>query len=250
MAVELHLPDLPEVPLSLGPAAGGSGNPAPRRQPWALRVRDAVSAYLPLLLMALLALGTWWLVKSTPMLPPPPAKTELRRDPDYTMTQFAIERFDKTGRLRIRVEGAVLRHYPDTDRHEIDDARIRALSPDGQVTVATAHRALANGDLSELQLMGSAQVDASGPGRSPLQLRSEFLHAFLVTERISTHLPVHVKDGSTDLQANGLDYDHGQRRLDLKGPLRARLVSPAATPAAAAGIRSLAPASVVVPVKG
>lgn len=228
MAVELHLPDLPEVPLSLG-TAGSSA--VPRRQPWALRVRDAVSAYLPLLLMALLALGTWWLVKSTPTLPPPPAKTEVRRDPDYTMTQFAIERFDKTGRLRIRVEGAVLRHYPDTDRHEIDEARIRALSPDGQVTVATARRALANGDLSELQLIGGAQVDASSPGRTPLQLRSEFLHAFLVTERISTHLPVQVKDGSTDLQANGLDYDHGQRRLDLKGPLRARLVSP---PAAAA----------------
>ena len=135
MAVELHLPDLPEVPISLGPTPG----PTPaerRRQPWHLRLRDALSTYLPLLLMALLALGTWWLVKNTPPAPVAAVSTEVRRDPDYTMTQFAIERFDSTGRLRVRVEGDQLRHYPDTDRYEIDIARIRAISPEGQVTLA------------------------------------------------------------------------------------------------------------------
>ena len=46
----------------LAPAA-----PRPRRSdtprlPWHLRLVETVSAYLPLLLMALLALATWWLV--------------------------------------------------------------------------------------------------------------------------------------------------------------------------------------------
>ena len=55
MAVELHLPDLPEIPLSLGPPHP----PGPRaRVPWHVRVQDVLSAYLPLLLMLLLALGT------------------------------------------------------------------------------------------------------------------------------------------------------------------------------------------------
>ena len=69
MAVELHLPDLPEVPLSLGPA-GPPPAPVARALPWHLRLRDLLSAYLPLLLMALLALSTWWLVKNTPTLAP------------------------------------------------------------------------------------------------------------------------------------------------------------------------------------
>ena len=229
MAVELHLPDLPEVPISLGPT------PMPaerRRQPWHLRVRDALSSYLPLLLMALLALGTWWLVKNTPPAPVAAVATEVRRDPDYTMTQFAIERFDRSGRLRVRIDGDRLQHFPDTDRYEIDEARIRSLSPDGQVTLAVARRALANGDVSEVQLLGGAQVTSHGPTGPPVEIRSEFLHAFLVTERVQTHLPVQVNDGTNDLWAGGLEYDHGRRLLELKGRVRALL---------APGGRGLAP---------
>lgn len=226
MAVELHLPDLPEVPLSLGPTPGPPtpGGPNTRRgRPWHLRLRDALSTYLPLLLMALLALGTWWLVKNTPTTPAPTAATEVRRDPDYTMTQFAIERFDRNGQLRVRIDGDRLQHFPDTDRYEIDQARIRSRSPDGQVTLAVAQRALANGDISEVQLVGGAQVTNRGPDGSTLEIRSEFLHAFLVTERVQTHLPVQVNDGVNDLRAGGLAYDHGRRLLELKGHVRALL---------------------------
>ncbi len=41
MAVELHLPDLPEVPLSVGPPPGTPPRP---RMPWHLRLRDALSS--------------------------------------------------------------------------------------------------------------------------------------------------------------------------------------------------------------
>jgi lipopolysaccharide export system protein LptC len=51
------------------------------------------------------------------------------------------------------------------------------------VTVAVAERALANGDVSEVQLLGGAKVTHQGPQGLPLEIRSEFLHAFLVTER-------------------------------------------------------------------
>ena len=227
MAVELHLPDLPEVPLSLGPAPA---EPLRRRQPWHLRLRDALSTYLPLLLMALLALGTWWLVKNTPSVPVVPASTDVRRDPDYTMSQFAIERFDRNGQLRVRVDGEQLRHFPDTDRYEIDQARIRSLAPDGQVTVAVAQRALANGDVSEVQLLGGAQVTSQALKGLPLEIRSEFLQAFLVTQRVQTHLPVRVDDGVNELRADGLTYDHGRRLLELKGRVRALLAPGRAQP--------------------
>lgn len=227
MAVELHLPDLPEVPLSLGP-----GGPQPstvvRALPWHLRLRDLLSAYLPLLLMALLALSTWWLVKHTPTVAPAPASTEVRRDPDYLMNEFAIERFDRSGRLRVRVDGERLRHFPDTDRYEIDRARIRAISPDGQVTVAVADRALANGDISEVQLHGGARVVSTPAQGEALEMRSEFLHAYLVTERVLTHLPVIVTTGPNELRADGLTYDHGRRLLELKGRQRALFSAPTA----------------------
>jgi lipopolysaccharide export system protein LptC len=225
LSVELHLPDLPEVPISLGPPAGV----APRaRMPWHLRLRDTLSSYLPLLLMALLALATWWLVKNSPRLAVPAVERPVSSEPDYTMTQFSLERFDASGRLKVRIEGERLRHFPDTDRVEIDQARIQAFTQDGRVTLATAARALGNGDGSELQLMGGAEVTAQDATGQPLVMRGEFLHAFLVTERVRSHLPVLVSQGGTVLQASAMDYDNAVRRLELKGPIRAVLAPRAA----------------------
>jgi lipopolysaccharide export system protein LptC len=220
MSVELHLPDLPEVPLSLGPARGAAPRP---RMAWHLRLRDVLSAYLPLLLMALLALASWWLVKNSPRPIAPADERPVSSEPDYTMSGFALERFAADGSLRLRIEGAHLRHYPATDRIEIDDARIHAVAEDGRITRAHARQAVGNGDGSELQLMGGAEVTSEARDGQPLLMRSEFLHAFLVTERVRSHLPVLVRLGQNEWRAGGLDYDHAGRRLDLAGPMRAEL---------------------------
>ena len=231
MTVELHLPDLPEVPIALGYPLGPAREPGLRQPvPWLLRLRDALSAYLPLLLMTALALFTWWLVKNTPVTPDQPGEAVVRHDPDYTMTQFALERFDATGRLKVRVQGRQMRHYPDVDRIEADDVQIRAIAPDGRVTLASARHALSNGDGSELQLFGQARVTSSDASGQPLTMEGEFLHVFLVSEKVRSPLPVQVTLGDAVLTAAGLDYDHGARRLDLKGPMRA-LIPPHGAPA-------------------
>ncbi len=220
MSVELHLPDLPEVPISLGPARLGAVRPA---LAWHQRLREAVASYLPLLVMALLALATWWLLKNSPR-PSSVAEAPVASSaPDYTMRQFAIERFDAAGRLSLRIEGARLQHFPAADRLDIEGATIRAIAPDGRVTTAMARRALANGDGSEVQLLGRAEVRSVDAGGQSLVMRGEFLDLFLVTERVETHLPVVVQFGGTELHAAGLLYDNAARRLDLQGPMRAEL---------------------------
>ncbi|MBL0086707.1 MAG: LPS export ABC transporter periplasmic protein LptC [Ideonella sp.] len=218
-APELHLPDLPEVPVSLGPL--GLGAVAQRHPvPWSARWRDALSSYLPLLLMALLATGTWWLVKHTPGIEGPSAIKPLRTDPDYTMRGFNLTRFAPDGRFAVRIEGDMLRHYPDTDRLEIDGVRIESVSPDGRITRASAKRALANGDVSEVQLLGEAKVVSQVSPTDTIELEGEFLHAFVRFERLRSHLPVVVRRAGSVTRAGGLDYDHLQSMLRLDGPVR------------------------------
>lgn len=219
MSVELHLPDLPEVPISVGAPVGARRDPV-HAMPWHLRLRRLLAGWLPLLLMALLALATWWLVENSPRPPGPVVERPVSADPDYTMSRFALERFDAGGRLKLRIEGAEMRHYPADDRFEVDAAQIRAIAPDGRVTLAQARRAVGSGDGSELQLLGGAQVTSTDAAGTPLVMRGEFLHAFLVTEQVRSHLPVLVQMGATELRAAGLSYDHPARRLDLKGPMR------------------------------
>ena len=196
---------------------------------WPRRAVEALFAYLPIVLMALLALATWWLVKNTPVPGPELAPAPPRHEPDYTMSEFLVQRFAADGALRVQIEGAQMRHYPDTDTLEIEHPRIVSYAPDGRQTVARAQRALANGDASEVQLQGEAsgRRGALGAGEA-IEFRGEFLHVFAHAEKLRSHLPVWVRKGATELRADGFEYDHLARTLDLKGRTKATFLPPGA----------------------
>jgi lipopolysaccharide export system protein LptC len=232
VSVELHLPDLPEVPISLG----GVRPAVERRQaPWHHRLRDLASTYLPLLLMLLLALATWWLVKNSPAPPAPAAAAALRTEPDYSMSGFALERFDASGRLKLRIEGARMHHYPATDRIEIETVSVRAIAPDGRLTLATARKAIAPGDGSRIELSGGAEVTSQAADGETLVMRSEALAVEIGAERVLSNQPVLVRWGSNELRGAALNYDHRARRLEVGGPLRVTL--PPRQPAGAAAAK-------------
>ena len=221
-------------PLSLPPPAAPPGG---LRAPWGSRLLQLASTYLPMLLMSLLALGTWWLVKSTPVAEAQARLAPPRHEPDYTMNNFTVQRFATDGAMRVQIEGDELRHYPDTDTLEIDNVRIRAMAPDGRVTTASARRALANADASEVQLTGGATVLREANGKDEaIEFRGEFLHALQNTEQVRSHRPVTVLRGRSQVVADAMEYDNLARVLQLRGRIRAEFTPPgAATPGAGAG---------------
>jgi lipopolysaccharide export system protein LptC len=200
---------------------------APRQQVngWTL-VRggwERISIYLPIILMALLAMGTYWLARNSPTLALPGAQAPATHDPDYYMRGFSVKTFDAAGRLKSEVFGTEARHYPDTDTLEIDQPRIRSFNNRGELTVATAKKAISNGDGSEVQLIGDAVVtraavtDAAGHTRPRLEFRGEFLHAFLQTERVKSHKPVELIRGNDKFTAESMDFDNIEQVMDLRG---------------------------------
>jgi lipopolysaccharide export system protein LptC len=199
--------------------------------PWPMRLLDLASAYLPLLMMAALALGTWWLVRNAPSVDEPRAAVAPRHEADYVMTRFVVQRFGSDGALRTQIEGDRLRHFPDDDTLEIDQARIRAIASDGTVTLAVANRALANGDGSEVQLLGNAHVTRPAAGKQEaIEFQSDYLHAFRNIERLRSHLPVVVTQGQSVIRAQGMEYDNLARVVDLKGRNSATFVPPKRSP--------------------
>jgi lipopolysaccharide export system protein LptC len=208
---------------------------ANRGLPLRARLLDLVATYLPLLLMGLLALGTWWLVKNTPVPGAAQAVAPPRHEPDYQMTNFVVQRFAADGAIRMQIEGRHLHHYPDTDTLEIEDARIRSTGSDGRITHATAKRAVTNADGSEVQLIGAAHVVREATARdAQTEFRSEFLHFFQATERLRSHLPVTVRRGASEFRADAVEYDNLARVIELKGRVRAVFVSPASAASRAA----------------
>jgi lipopolysaccharide export system protein LptC len=197
--------------------------------PWmrARRLWDRLGAYLPIVLMAVLALASYWLVRLAPQIGGPELEPAPRHVPDYFMRDFSVRVFDVDGKLKSELLGKEGRHYPDTDTVEIDDVRVRSFSKDGRVTTARAVRGLSNADGSEVQLFGNAIVvreafvTAQGQEQPRSEIRSEFLHLFADTEAIRTHLPVELLRGSGDrFTADRMDYDNLDRIMQLKGRVR------------------------------
>ena len=202
--------------------------------PWIWRVQALLSAYLPILLMAFLASGTWWLVKNTPMAEDPTVLVPPRHLPDYEMKNFELQRVGKDGLLRVQIEGTALRHYPDTDTLEIDGIRLRAVGADGSLTLSTARRALANADASDLQLSGDVlvqQFDVDAQGRllvkPKFEVRGQFLQALSNSEQLRSHLPVQMNYSGGTVQALGFEYDHLRGLLSFAGHTTGRFDAPA-----------------------
>ena len=197
---------------------------------WLRPVWERVSLYLPVILMGVLALATYWMVRSTPLLMLPGQEAPVRHEPDYFMHKFSVKTFDGAGRLKSEVLGADARHFPDTDTLEIDQVRIRSFNEEGRLTTATAKRALTNGDASEVQLFGDARVvrepllDQAGKLQPRVEFRSEFLHAFMNTERIQSNQPVQLIRGNDQFTADSMSYDNQDRVMQLQGRVRGTLV--------------------------
>lgn len=239
--------------------------------PWRqlLQLWDRASIYLPVVLMAGLALFTYWLVRNSPQGAAPAQQRVSNNQIDYFMRQFTVKSFDEKGQLKSEVSGVEARHFTASDTLEIDQARIRSLSDKGRIVLSTSNRALSNSDASEVQLSGNARVireaavGADGQSVPRLEFRGEFLHAFVNEERVTSNLPVVLIRGGDQITADTFAYNSLDGVADLKGRVRARLMpgdaskvgkavpsapvlTPMLAPAAprpAASIPALAPAS-------
>ena len=191
---------------------------------------DRLSLYLPIMLMGVLALGTYWLVRSTPVFMQAEAERAPTHDPDYFMKNFSVKTFDATGGLKSEVAGADARHFPDTDILEIDQVRIRSFNEQGQLTTASANRALSNSDGTDVQLFGNAMVvrDAvvskAGQTTPRLEFKGEFLHVLMKIEQVKSDKPVLLTRGKDYFTGDVMDYDNQARVMLLRGRVKGQLM--------------------------
>lgn len=207
--------------------------PEPRR---AASWWDRLSIYLPIMLMGLLALASYWLLRATPEAPEPAAERPVTSDPDYFMRDFSVRSFDAAGQLHAEVVGDEARHHPNDDRVEIDNARIRNLAASGATMTAVAHRVTTNADNTVFVLEGDAVVVREG-GRNPagealprLEFRGEFLRVELEpVERVMSDQPVQLLRNGDRINAQTLDYRGDAQIADFTGRVRVQLF-PRTTP--------------------
>jgi lipopolysaccharide export system protein LptC len=192
------------------------------------RIWDHITIYLPVLLMAALAMGSYWIVKSAPEPEPAPAARPVVHEPDYFMRRFSMRAYHPTGSLRSEVVGQELRHYPDTRTLEVDHPRILATEADGSRTQATAQHLWANAEQTEFVLNTNAHVERSGqsPGaRDRLRFESHQLRLDTVQRVIESPMPVLLLRGANQITANSMHYNGQTGIAQFNGQVRATLTA-------------------------
>ena len=211
---------------------------------WALqlmRLVDQLTQSLPILLMGLLVLLTYWLVKSMPAQDLSNDTDTPRSGPDYTMEHFTLRVFGQSGVLRHQIEGAGAQHFPDSSHLDIQNFKMRSVNAQGRTSTASANRAvISNGD-TELELVGDAQVvrlagsrlrpansapktAASKEEWPRLTYNGEYLHVNLDTEQARSHKPVVMTRGDDRFMADQMELDQLAHTIELKGRVRTMLV--------------------------
>jgi lipopolysaccharide export system protein LptC len=180
--------------------------------------------------MGVLALGSYWLLRATPDNPTPAAARPPNHEPDYFMRRFSVKVFDASGVLTTEIFGAEVRHHPDTDSTEIEQARIRLARAGGPLTTATAQLVRSNSRQTTFDLLGSAVLvreagrQADGTPVPRVEFRGEQLRVVTQPEHISSQQPVTLLRGKDRLSADSLDYRGDANVAVFRGRVKAQLV--------------------------
>jgi lipopolysaccharide export system protein LptC len=203
--------------------------PPPRNKPGLVQrfhsLRENVMAYLPMIMLAALFLFSVWLVRSVPrhesfQPSAPPSHTA-----DYDFQNFTLKSYEMNGKLRSTIHGVFAQHFQDTMNTEIKQPFVLIYSKD-RVTSVRGKKAFVNEDGSQVQFMGQTLLkrDDVHPVEDDMQISGEFLHFFVNTDTLVSHLPVNIVRGKNRFKADHLDADNVNQVYQLKGRVHATLV--------------------------
>jgi lipopolysaccharide export system protein LptC len=179
---------------------------------------------LPILLLALLAAASGWLLWQLREQAPP---AELLGPPrsDYSLETFELVALDAEGREAFHATGPRLARHPQLGTIEIEEPRLAFPDRHGEVWTSRSRRAWLSRDGSELRL--HEQVELLGPPGEPgedepLRLQSERLDVFPRENRVATEAAVTVTEPGSILRGRGLRADLDTRRVELLSEVRIR----------------------------
>jgi lipopolysaccharide export system protein LptC len=188
------------------------------------RLLDVLIVYLPLIILGLLASGSWWLVRSMPPLSQAEAHKPVRQDPDYRLNDFSIKLFNAQGQMTRELTGKEAQHLPATKDLHIKEVRIFAENEMGGRMTAQAQWGIASDDGSKVTLEGQAQAIKPSQADSPqVELRGERLVALPDEERVLSDEPVRIIRGRDVFTANTMDFNSKTGEYAMQGRVRGSL---------------------------
>lgn len=185
-----------------------------------------VTQILPVIIVAVLAALSYWLLQTQlrPLAPPTPE--HLSHTPDYFANDFAITMLNQTGTTQYRLNAHSMVHFEDDQNTDVQLPTMRAFSPDRPPVSANAKRGVVNADGSVVDLYEDAVVTRPpGAGDPAMRADSEHFRIFANDDVVETEKPVKLQRGPSVSTANGMIYNNVTRSMQLLGDVRGTIAA-------------------------
>jgi lipopolysaccharide export system protein LptC len=179
------------------------------------RIAERASAWFPVLLLLILAGLTYWLDQSVRPVAAPQTRPA-SADPDFIAEGFSAVQLGPDGTSRYLVSGDRMVHYANDDTAVVDEPRLVQTEPGKPPINISARRGkvTANGD--NVYLMDDVRIVREQPEpRGPVVMTTSYLHVMPREDLAQTDKAVTIRDGSTEIHAQGLEFNNKTRVATL-----------------------------------
>lgn len=192
------------------------------------RLAGLVMRLLPLLLMAIVAGSTFWLVQLNSPHEESTKQNVKKHEPDYWMDKFSATELAEDGTTKMRFTGVKMLHFEDDQTYEFTTPAMRAYQPDRPPVTANSDRGTMNAEGSIIDLYGNAfivrqaGVDVSKDPR--MTAASQYFQLLVNDDLVKTDKAVQLTRGPSVMTANGLIFNNVSREVQLLGNVRGTII--------------------------
>lgn len=190
---------------------------------------DRLAASLSIVLLTAVGGGAWYLAERAGGDGGAAAEARPPDEPDAFVDQFALVRVDAQGRATYRVEADRALHFPD-ETTELRGARVVSLDPSVPRVTIRADRGRSDAGVTQVELDGNVVLTRAPDGKNEaMRIRTESAVVLVDPQVARTDKPVVITMGQSFLQGTGMEYDHMNRRLQVKSRVRGSWYDPDAS---------------------
>lgn len=176
--------------------------------------------WLAVLVLAIAAAGTWWLLRrvTLPAPAPPAAPTHA---PDYTVTGATVTTLNQQGKIQVIMTSPRMLHHPDDDSVDVVEPDIHYFMSGSLPWHVTADHALLPSGGQFVDLTGHVEMQHPGANNGPaLRIETDKMQVNLNTNVATTADPVVITQGKSRMTGVGMQAYLNDNHLVLQAQVR------------------------------
>jgi lipopolysaccharide export system protein LptC len=178
-------------------------------------------SWVPLIVVALLALLSFWLGKVAGSQAPG-GSGGFTHDPDYIVENFAAMTFNEQGLPRYRLSARRMVHYMDDDTTELDQPRFSREADAAAPVGVRADRGLISTNGEDVYFIGDVRVSRpAAKGQAATELTADYIRVIPDADIVRTDKAVVMRQGKSVVEASGMLLDGNKRVMQLSGRVKA-----------------------------